>query len=74
MVTGKPASPSGAGARPFASPLSRAMARQHGIALATLAGSGPHGRIVKADVQAHLAGAGHQHVSPSAGDAGLDRG
>jgi pyruvate dehydrogenase E2 component (dihydrolipoamide acetyltransferase) len=58
MVTSKPASASAADARPFASPLSRAMARQHGIALTTLAGSGPHGRIVKADVLAHLAGAG----------------
>ncbi len=58
MSTSKPASPSGASARPFASPLSRAMARQHGITLTTLAGSGPHGRIVKADVLAHLAGAG----------------
>ena len=44
--------------RRFASPLSRALARRHGLALADLAGSGPQGRILKADVLAFLAGAG----------------
>jgi pyruvate dehydrogenase E2 component (dihydrolipoamide acetyltransferase) len=35
----------------FASPLARRLAREHGIDLAALTGSGPHGRIVKADVE-----------------------
>jgi len=39
------------GARVFASPLARRLARDKGIDLAALTGSGPHGRIVKADVQ-----------------------
>jgi pyruvate dehydrogenase E2 component (dihydrolipoamide acetyltransferase) len=39
-------------ARIFASPLARRIAQQKGLDLATLKGSGPHGRIVKADVEA----------------------
>jgi pyruvate dehydrogenase E2 component (dihydrolipoamide acetyltransferase) len=37
------------------SPLARAMAREHGIDLATIAGTGPGGRIVRADVQDAIA-------------------
>ena len=44
--------------RRFASPLSRALARREGLDLAGVAGSGPQGRIVKADVLAALSGAG----------------
>ena len=39
------------GTRIFASPLARRIADQKGIDLASIAGSGPHGRIVKADVE-----------------------
>ena len=38
------------GERIFASPLARRMAKQAGIDLGTLKGSGPNGRIVKADI------------------------
>ena len=38
-----------------ASPLAKRMAEQGGLNLSTLTGSGPHGRIVKADVEAALA-------------------
>jgi pyruvate dehydrogenase E2 component (dihydrolipoamide acetyltransferase) len=41
--------------RRFASPLSRALARREGLDLAGLPGSGPQGRIVRADVLAALA-------------------
>jgi pyruvate dehydrogenase E2 component (dihydrolipoamide acetyltransferase) len=41
--------------RHFASPLSRAMASRSGLDLASLRGSGPQGRIVRADVLAALA-------------------
>ncbi len=44
-----------AGDRVFASPLARRMAQQAGLALDGVAGSGPNGRIVKADVEAALA-------------------
>ena len=57
VATANPASAS-AGTRKFATPLSRALARQHGFDLTALTGTGPHGRIVKSDVLAFLAGAG----------------
>src|SRR5262249_44092498 len=38
--------------RIFASPLARRLAKDAGLDLAALAGSGPHGRIVKRDVEA----------------------
>ena len=40
------------GERIFASPLARRMAQQAGLDLSTLKGSGPNGRIVRADVEA----------------------
>ena len=46
----------GSGKRIFASPLARRLARDQGIDLASVSGSGPHGRIVKADIEAALAG------------------
>ena len=50
-----PAAPA-AGERHFASPLAKRMARQAGLDLAALTGSGPHGRVVKRDIEAALAG------------------
>jgi pyruvate dehydrogenase E2 component (dihydrolipoamide acetyltransferase) len=49
------AAPAGADGRIFASPLARRMAVQAGLDLAALKGSGPQGRIVKADIEAALA-------------------
>jgi pyruvate dehydrogenase E2 component (dihydrolipoamide acetyltransferase) len=43
------------GGRVFASPLARRMAEKAGLDLARLSGSGPHGRIVKHDIEAALA-------------------
>src|SRR5690349_10085479 len=40
----------GSGARVFASPLAKRIAAEKGVNLASLKGSGPNGRIVKADV------------------------
>ena len=42
------------GERIFASPLARRLAQGAGLDLATLSGSGPNGRIVKADVEAAM--------------------
>ncbi len=42
--------------RVFASPLARRIAEQANMDLAAIAGSGPHGRVVKADVEAARAG------------------
>ena len=44
------------GERTFASPLARRMAAQAGLDIAAIAGSGPHGRVVKRDVEGALAG------------------
>ena len=53
------------GARIFASPLAKRIAQQKGIDLASLQGSGPRGRIVKADVDAAKPGAAMQPASPA---------
>ncbi|HYV89143.1 MAG TPA: pyruvate dehydrogenase complex dihydrolipoamide acetyltransferase [Candidatus Polarisedimenticolia bacterium] len=45
------------GERVFASPLARRIAADKGVDLKSIAGSGPHGRIVKADVEAARPGA-----------------
>jgi pyruvate dehydrogenase E2 component (dihydrolipoamide acetyltransferase) len=43
------------GPRIFASPLARRIAKESGLDLASIRGSGPHGRIVERDVKAALA-------------------
>jgi pyruvate dehydrogenase E2 component (dihydrolipoamide acetyltransferase) len=48
----------GNGARAKASPVARRIARERGIDLSTLVGTGPGGRIVKADVEAAPTGGG----------------
>lgn len=52
-----PAAVSDTGGRIFASPLARRMAEQQGIDLASVKGTGPNGRIVKADIEAHAGAA-----------------
>jgi pyruvate dehydrogenase E2 component (dihydrolipoamide acetyltransferase) len=52
-----PAASSGPQGRIFASPLARRLAKDKGLDLAAIKGSGPHGRIVKADVEAAKPGA-----------------
>ena len=46
-----PAVPVAGGPRVFASPLARRIAKEKGLDLTNVAGSGPHGRIVRADVE-----------------------
>jgi pyruvate dehydrogenase E2 component (dihydrolipoamide acetyltransferase) len=50
LSTGKPS-------RVYASPLARRLAEQKGVDLSGLKGSGPHGRIIKADIDAAKPGA-----------------
>ena len=45
-----PAAATASGARVFASPLAKRLAQQHGLDLSRIIGSGPHGRVVKSDV------------------------
>ena len=51
-----PATPIAKGDRVIASPLAKRLAAEKGVVLAAVAGSGPGGRIVKADVEAAEAG------------------
>ncbi|MDG3441663.1 pyruvate dehydrogenase complex dihydrolipoamide acetyltransferase [Nitrospirillum amazonense] len=59
------AAPAHDGKRVFASPLARRMAAQSGLDLAKVSGTGPSGRIVKADVEAALKG-GAAKAAPAA--------
>ncbi|HEX2582366.1 MAG TPA: pyruvate dehydrogenase complex dihydrolipoamide acetyltransferase [Dongiaceae bacterium] len=57
---------SGGSARIFASPLARRMAAQAGIDLTSIKGSGPHGRIVRADIlKAPAGGAAVKPAQPA---------
>ena len=51
----QPATEPAAGSRVFASPLARKLARESGISVDELKGSGPGGRIVRRDVERHVA-------------------
>lgn len=55
-----------AGGRVFASPLARRLARDRGIDLQGVQGSGPHGRIVKRDVDALAAATASKPVNVNA--------
>jgi pyruvate dehydrogenase E2 component (dihydrolipoamide acetyltransferase) len=55
--TAAPAAHGDAGDRVFASPLARRIAKQSGIDLSSIKGSGPNGRIVKADLDGAASGA-----------------
>ena len=59
---------SGKPTRIYASPLARRLAEQKGVDLSALKGSGPHGRIIKADIDAAKPGAApaKQQASPTA--------
>ncbi|MEL7090649.1 MAG: pyruvate dehydrogenase complex dihydrolipoamide acetyltransferase [Pseudomonadota bacterium] len=62
-----PAAPAKGGQRIFASPLARRIAAQKGLDLSAIKGSGPHGRIVKADVEkAEAAPATEAKAAPAA--------
>ena len=50
------AQPGASGGRIFASPLARRIAKQEGVDLAAVKGSGPHGRVIQRDVQAAIEG------------------
>ena len=58
--------PVASGARVFASPLARRIAKEKGLDLTQVAGSGPHGRIVRADVEGARAVAAVVAAPPAA--------
>ncbi len=62
-----PAAPVAAdGSRVFASPLARRLASAAGLDLKSIKGSGPHGRVVKSDVEAAKSGAPTAKAAPAA--------
>jgi pyruvate dehydrogenase E2 component (dihydrolipoamide acetyltransferase) len=50
--------------RTFSSPLARRLAKEANIDLSAIAGSGPHGRVVKSDIEAAVSGGGAK-VAPA---------
>jgi pyruvate dehydrogenase E2 component (dihydrolipoamide acetyltransferase) len=67
VATAAPApQPDEGNGRVKASPIARRMARDLGVELATLEGSGPGGRIVKADVEAAAQNGGKTEAAPEA--------
>ncbi|MFO1208801.1 MAG: pyruvate dehydrogenase complex dihydrolipoamide acetyltransferase [Amaricoccus sp.] len=60
------AAPAAAGARVFASPLARRIAKERGLDLSAITGSGPNGRIVKADVASAQPAAAKPAPAPAA--------
>ncbi len=71
--TATAAASAGGHERIFASPLARRLAKTAGIEIAALAGSGPHGRVVKRDVESALAN-GHAPAAAKGGTAMTQRG
>ncbi|MDQ0320109.1 pyruvate dehydrogenase E2 component (dihydrolipoamide acetyltransferase) [Pararhizobium capsulatum DSM 1112] len=51
------------GARTFSSPLARRLAKDAGLDISAVVGSGPHGRVVKKDVETAVAGGGAKPVA-----------
>ncbi|GLS41634.1 acetyltransferase component of pyruvate dehydrogenase complex [Mesorhizobium tianshanense] len=58
------------GERTFASPLARRIAREAGVDVSAVAGTGPHGRVVKADVDAAISSGGAKAPAARAAPAG----
>src|SRR5262249_59989868 len=53
--------------RVFSSPLARRLAKEAGIDLARVEGSGPHGRVIACEVEAAQAGRGFASPAPAGG-------
>ncbi|MFL5223940.1 MAG: pyruvate dehydrogenase complex dihydrolipoamide acetyltransferase [Microvirga sp.] len=59
----------GQGGRVVASPLARRIAKEAGLEIAMIQGSGPHGRVVERDVRAAAAGGAPPKAAPAAAPA-----
>lgn len=59
-----PESPSAVNGRIFSSPLARKIAKDNGLALEDIAGTGPRGRILRRDVEAAAAGRSADEPAP----------
>jgi pyruvate dehydrogenase E2 component (dihydrolipoamide acetyltransferase) len=54
------------GARSFSSPLARRLAKEAGLDIAAIAGTGPHGRVVKSDVEKAVSTGGAKPATAAA--------
>ncbi|MBS2030910.1 MAG: 2-oxo acid dehydrogenase subunit E2 [Deltaproteobacteria bacterium] len=63
-VVAAPAAKPKSDAKVLATPVTRRMAREHGLDLGAIAGSGPQGRVTKADVLSALSGNGATAKGP----------
>ena len=63
------AAPKNDGGRVFASPLARRIASQAGVEISAIIGSGPHGRVVKTDVEKAVASGGAKSAPAAAATA-----
>ena len=67
-----PAAPAGpapvaaSGNRVFSSPLARRIAKEAGVDISAISGTGPHGRVVKSDVEKAVASGGAKAAAPAA--------
>ncbi|KJS19763.1 MAG: branched-chain alpha-keto acid dehydrogenase subunit E2 [Hoeflea sp. BRH_c9] len=57
------------GERTFSSPLARRIAKEAGVDVSAISGSGPHGRVVKSDVEAAIASGTGKAAASQAGAA-----
>lgn len=68
-----PAPAAASGARVAASPLARRLAEMNKLDLKAIPGSGPHGRVIKRDIEAALAGGTGKAASAASAPAGEPR-
>jgi pyruvate dehydrogenase E2 component (dihydrolipoamide acetyltransferase) len=66
----KEAGPVSNGARVFASPLAKRLAKEAGIEIGRITGSGPHGRVIAADVEKAKSGGGLKAPAATGAPAG----
>ncbi len=66
VPAGAPAPQTNGHGRVFSSPLARRLAKESGIELARISGSGPHGRVVARDVEEAKSGKGLKAPAPAA--------